>query len=263
MSPFTAIGSSLAAIHAARQTEQEKSEREKYADVSYTASHALMCLLTDFTPILSHLSQKYLPHHDHHHDNSDLWSHMEGEVLGDVAAVVATVAVQRLAPEAMATVRALVEPFVRPIYEISAAHEAAAWGARHGEEKGTEAYQAHYIQQYEREMSKLPMGILWSLTSLMLNSGYQFGKASLCKRSECAFTHINTGSFMEITQSNALGTLATFALTNGLRVGLPRQMRKIDFFAARHIAEPISSLVSAVTGYGTVGAAEDKAPCIT
>jgi hypothetical protein len=243
MLPFPTITRTLATLRASREAEYAKSEHEKQADLSYTASHALMCLLTDFTPILSHLLQG---------KGSNLFSHLEGEVLGDVSGVVATVAIQRLTPEVMAAFRAGIEPIARPIYELSSRHEAKAWAEEHAEVIDSPAYLAHKVAHYEKEISKLPMGVMWTVTSLLLNAGYQVSKRQLSQSCHLGLPNLNEDAFWCIAESNLKGALITFALTNGARVVFPRQTHTIDRFSREAIAEPISNLVTFITGHGTI-----------
>jgi hypothetical protein len=259
MSIFSIIEDNFNIIASSRQREVNKTDKEKRNDISYTASHAVVCLLSDFTPIFSHLSQKYVGDHgDHTHGSSNIWSHLEGEVLGDVVGVVATVALQRLSPEMMQSIRMAVEPIVRPFYEASAQKEADAWAIEHGKQQGGSEHLARISRQYEQEMNKLPMGIMWTVTSLLFNSSYQMSKAALSDRFQLNLPNLNEGSFMDITKGNIVGTLSTFALTNGLRVAFPRQTHKLDSFTYRYIAEPLSSFVGSVTRQGTVTQTEQQ-----
>jgi hypothetical protein len=233
-----------------REREQAKSRREKHDDWAYTASHAAVCLATDmYTPVTSHLFQG---------KKSNIWSHVEGEIYGDLLAIPATVAVQRFCPEVTTAMRAVVEPILRPIYEKSAEQYARAWAADHGEAVGSEAYEEHKTRQYEREMGKLPLGIVWSATSMLINAGYQIGKQQLSESAHLNLSNVNEGTPLEVLKGTLQGAALTFALTNGARILVPRQVHKLDRAVNHYVAEPIASAVDCVTGQGTVVAPETK-----
>jgi hypothetical protein len=233
-----------------REREDRKTRREKHDDWAYTASHAAVCLATDMlTPILSHVLQG---------EKSSIHSHVEGEIYGDLLGVPATVVVQRFSPETTAAIRAVVEPIMRPVYEKSAEHYAQAWAEDHGEVVGSEAYETHKQRHYEREMDKLPLGILWSVTSMLINTGYQVGKQALSHHADVPITHINEGTPAEILLANLKGAGLTFALTNSARILFPRKIHKLDRFLNNQIAEPVAGVIDFVTGQGTVMPPETK-----
>jgi hypothetical protein len=232
------------------EREQQKNRREKHDDWAYTASHAVVCLATDmYTPITSHLFQG---------KKSNLWSHVEGEIYGDLLGIPATIAMQRYCPEATAAIRAVVEPIMRPVYEKSAEHYARAWAQDHGEAIDSEAYEEHKTRHYEREMGKLPLGIVWSLTSMLMNAGYQIGKQQLSDRLHLNLSNINEGSPAEVFMGTLKGAALTFALTNGARIVVPRQVHKLDRWVNNTLAEPLANAVDSVMGQGTVVPPESK-----
>jgi hypothetical protein len=213
-----------------KQREESKSPKEKLADITYVVSHAAVCLLTDFTSLISN-------HHQQQIDPSfkgNIWSHLSGEIAGDILAVPVTIALQRITPECTSWMRDMLEPLVRPLYWASAQQEAQAWAKEHEVTLLSDAYKQRILSQYEHEIGKMPMGIIWSVASLGLNA--------LCQK--CFLG--NSSNIATIVQANAMGALSTFAITNGLRLLSPHAMRTFDHAVYEHIAEPTTHIVDAI-----------------
>ncbi len=209
-----------------RDIEQGKTIEQKNADWGYVLGHMVSCIMTDpITPFASSLFQKKMT------GTANIAEHLEGEFLGDIVAVPATIALQRFAPELMAGIRTIAEPILRPIYQNGALREAEAWAHQNRIDENSNAFEDFRQQQYEYEMSKVPLQLTWTMLSLGANVAAQK-----------AIFH-NQQNVGDVLSSVALGTGLTLALQTAGRAFAPKQMHSFDDFIAQKIVAPTTNIL--------------------
>ncbi len=214
----------------ARKIEQNKTVEQKNAEWGYTFSHMATCMSCDFlTPYISAWAQGKQT------GNFNWREHLGGELLGDIAAVPATIVVQRFAPELMAGIRKTLEPVMRPFYEKIALTEAESWAHQNRIDENSNAFEEFRAQQYEYNMSKIPLQATWTLLSAALNVTVQ--KAPIFSE----FIH-NDGSTLEVLKAVSIGAGITLALQTAGRGIAPRQMHDLDDFIAEKIVQPTTNI---------------------
>lgn len=227
------------------KNEASKTDEERAEDVAYTINHAIACSVTDFfDPVFQKLSQDWIGHrihigcgedHDHHEPHGS-WAHsIIGEVSGDFGAVPITIAFQRFTPGFMNGIRHLAEPVVGEIFEKSAEHSAMRWALKNGIAYNSEAYQQRVNDTYNHEMEHLPQAVVWTLSSIGLNTATQRVMG-------------NTHSLTTIAGSKSIASLVTTGAVLGLRAFAPRKARSWDQFTSKNIFLPATRFVSNLVG---------------
>jgi hypothetical protein len=183
-------------------SRSQKSTFGKFAeDAVYTLNHALVCLTFDLgiAPAVGNWTQKYLgkrieiwhshdhghddhhhhhdhhghEHHHHHHHDDHFWHWFVGEALGDLAAVPVTVGVNHAAPNLARGIQAVSEPFMGPIFRLSADRQARKWGYDHGFDARSVEVQARAREIYDHEVDHLPHAFVWTAFSSIFNISFQ------------------------------------------------------------------------------------------
>jgi hypothetical protein len=215
----------------AREQEDQKSDKDRSDDWSYTLSHMTTCLLTDpFTPFLAAFLQKKAT------GRSNTLEHLEGEFLGDVMAVPITIGVQRFAPEVTQSIRNVIEPLARGAYQKGATQAAESWAhQRHISEDSPEFY-AYQQQQYEYEMSRLPLQLLWTTTSVLGNVASQ----------KILFN--NQEKMTDVLWAVGVSAGVTLGIQNIGRIFMPEAMHWVDNVASNYAVKPINDhIVTPIT----------------
>jgi hypothetical protein len=208
-----------------RAHEQQKSAKEKSDDWSYTLSHMATCIATDpFTPFISAFFQQKIT------GKANTLEHLEGEFFGDVVAVPVTVAIQRFAPEITAGLRNIIEPIAGGAYQKSATQSAESWAHREHVSEDSPEFYAYQRQQYEYEMSRIPLQLIWTVTSVLANVAAQ----------KTIFP--NDEKTSDILWSVTGGAVVTLGLQNLGRIFIPEAMHAVDGFASDHIVTPITKI---------------------
>lgn len=226
--------------------ERQKTADDRAEDIAYTINHAIACSFTDFIdPFVNKWFQDNIGHKihigcGHHHDHEfkpygSLGHSLIGEIAGDFGSVPIAIMAQRLAPDTMAQIRNLAEPFAGPAFHASAEKSAMRWALKHGIAYNSEAYQQRVEEIYEHEMDHLPQAMVWTLASIGLNTMAQRMTG-------------NTHSPVTIATGKALGSLITTGLVIGTRAAAPQKAREWDKFTSNNIFKPTTKFIGKMFG---------------
>jgi hypothetical protein len=208
-----------------RDKEQQKTDKQKNDDWGYVSVHAISCILSDpLTAPFSSLVQEKLT------GKANIGSHISAEFLGDIVAVPATIAIQRFLPEANNLIRNIVEPLFGGAYQSGAEREAKCWSEKNNIDINSNDFLDYKTQKYEYEMSKLPMQINWTITSLFSNV---IAQKTLFHNEESA---------RDIAISLVGGVLATAIMQNVARVAFPQYLHNVDNFISDNVVAPATKI---------------------
>lgn len=233
----------------AHQQEALKTDAERAEDVAYTINHALACSTTDFIdPVFQKLTQDWIGHrikigcgneaHDHNHQfnpKGSWWHSIGGEIAGDFGSVPIAIAFQRFTPGLMAGLRNFSESLVGDIFHRSAEQSAARWAFKRGIAYNSKAYHQRMEEIYQHEMGHLPQAIIWTLSSIGLNTATQRLTG-------------NTHSPVIIAGSKAVGSLITTGIVIGARVIAPRAAREWDKYTSKNLFLPATKYMANLFG---------------
>jgi hypothetical protein len=196
--------------------------------------------------------------HDHHHAApSSRWEkvklaskqafskqrflqYAKGEFLGDFGAVPITIGVQRMFPNFMHGLRKLCEPLMRPLFEWGVARDTKNWAQENNVDAGSQEYKNHAAKVYEYEMGHFPQAIVWTGSSLALNTAYQMW----ADKSPIAFSK----KFLLKSSSVLSGILVTAGVVVAARVLAPSKMHSFDSWTSDNAILPATKAVGKLFG---------------
>lgn len=228
----------------AYEKEAGKTDHERAEDLAYTLNHAIACSSTDMIdPLIGKYVQDKIGHwfrlgcgHDHGDSkNGSLGHWFLGEVAGDFGSVPLTIGMQRYAPGFMAAIRRSLEPMLGGIFHASAEKSALRWAVSNKVSTKSKAFHDRMDDLYEHQLDHLPQAVVWTLSSLGINTAVQRMTG-------------NSHSPITIAISKSAGIALTTVGVFGARLVAPKAMRNMDNWTSERIIIPATKFVSSRLG---------------